>query len=60
MYRDLHVMEPICYRGEQELDRSQVPQLEAVMRCQARKGDDEQTVSLVDSSVSCPRRKIRR
>ena len=32
MYRDLHVMEPICYRGEQELDRSQVPQLEAVGR----------------------------
>jgi hypothetical protein len=30
MRRDLHVVEPICYLGRQELGRSQAPQLEAV------------------------------
>jgi|GEM_PF-2114401 len=30
MRRDLHMMEQICYRGMQELVRSQAPQLEAV------------------------------
>jgi hypothetical protein len=32
MRRDLHVMEQFCYLGEQELGRSQAPQLEAVSR----------------------------
>ena len=30
MRRDLHMMEQICYRGMQELVRSQAPQVEAV------------------------------
>jgi len=31
MRRDLHVMEPILYRGTQELRRAQAPQLAVVM-----------------------------
>jgi hypothetical protein len=30
MHRDLHVVELICYSGEQELGKAQAPQLEAV------------------------------
>ena len=32
MRRDLHVSELFCYRGRQELVRTQAPQLEAVSR----------------------------
>jgi hypothetical protein len=32
MRRDLHVVEQLCYRGEQELGKAQAPQLEAVMQ----------------------------
>ena len=32
MRRDLHAMEIICYRGRQEKEKSQAPQLEAVRR----------------------------
>lgn len=32
MRRDLHVMEQICFCGEQELGRAQAPQLAAVIR----------------------------
>jgi hypothetical protein len=32
MRRDLHVRELFCYRGRQELVRTQAPQLEAVSR----------------------------
>jgi hypothetical protein len=32
MRRDLHVVEKFCYLGEQELGKTQAPQLEAVIR----------------------------
>lgn len=32
MRRDLHARDLICYLGEQELERTQAPQLEVVIR----------------------------
>jgi hypothetical protein len=32
MRRDLHLVEQFCYLGDQEMLKSQAPQLEAVMR----------------------------